>query len=190
MWRVLTQLLSEQHELTIQIGDLDFTLQSKPQIVDDFLLTSLGSQSRPQYSHPSRDEGDFLVQAFIEKVDPFVHLFHKPSFLLELNHFRRGLLGSDTTFEIMLFTIYMLALLPLKPATVETRLHEPKIALMSRYRSYVEYGLSRKNITTSQSLSSLQVFLLYMVSIIPLLPSRTRLTQPDAFILDRRDAPR
>ncbi|KEF55103.1 uncharacterized protein A1O9_08756 [Exophiala aquamarina CBS 119918] len=145
-----------------EIGDLDFTLQSKPQIVDNFLLASLGSQSCPEYSHPSRDEGDFLLKVFVEKVDPFVHLLHKPSFLSELNHFRRGLLGSDTTFEIMLFTIYMLALLPLKPATVETRLHEPKVALMSRYRSYVEYGLSRKNITTSQSLSTLQAFLLYM----------------------------
>jgi hypothetical protein len=107
---------------------------------------------------------------FVEKVDPLVKILHKPTLLLELNHFRRGILANPAEFQVRLFAIYALALLPICSTLVEYRFHELKKVLLSRYRSYVEQGLSQLNLTTTQSLSTLQTFLLYIVG------SETRLS--------------
>ncbi|EXJ69104.1 uncharacterized protein A1O5_08039 [Cladophialophora psammophila CBS 110553] len=99
---------------------------------------------------------------FLDKVDPFVKILHKPTLQVELNHFRRGVSANPTEFGCRLLVVYSLALLSMCSTLVEYRLHESKKVLLSRYRSYVEHSLSRMNLTTSQSLSTLQTFLLYI----------------------------
>jgi hypothetical protein len=148
-----------------QIRDLKFTLQEEPKSQGDtFLFPYIRDQSRPAFAHPPISESEFLLRTYIEKVDPFVKILHKPSLQMELNHFRRGVLPNEVEFECRLFAVYSLALLPMCSTLVEYRLHESKKVLLSRYRSYVEHGLSQLNLTTTQSLSTLQTYLLYIVS--------------------------
>lgn len=92
-----------------------------------------------------------------------IRVLHKPTLFLDLNHFRRGVLKAPAEFECELFAVYSLALLPLSSDAVEYHLHESRKALMSRYRSYVEHGLSRLNLTTTQSLRTLRTLILYLV---------------------------
>ncbi|KIW32936.1 uncharacterized protein PV07_04447 [Cladophialophora immunda] len=146
-----------------EVGDLRFTLQAEPKLQDDaFFFPYTSGQSQPAVAHPSIPESDFLIQTFLDKVDPFVKILHKPTLQLELNHFRRSVCARSTEFECRLFTIYSLALLSMCSTLVEYRLHESKKVLLSRFRSYVEQVLSRVNLTTSHSLSTLQTFLLYI----------------------------
>lgn len=148
-----------------------FTLQEEPKATENSLLfPNIQCQWSPPRAHPPILESDFLVQTFIENVDPFVRIVHKPTLLLGLNHFRRGVVANPTEFETSLFAIYSLALLPLSPTLVEYRLHESKKDLISRYRANAEHGLSRMNLTTTQSLATLQTFLLYIVSRERLIP--------------------
>ncbi|KAJ9609848.1 hypothetical protein H2200_006177 [Cladophialophora chaetospira] len=146
-----------------EVRDLKFTLQKEPQSQGDmFLFPHSHKGSRFTFAHPSVSEGDFLVQCFKEKVDPFVKILHKPTLQLELNHFRRGILSDPVEFQCRLVAVYALALLPMCSMIVEHRYHEPKDAMVARYRSYVEQGLSQLNLTTTQSVSTLQTFLLYI----------------------------
>ncbi|EXJ58021.1 hypothetical protein A1O7_05444 [Cladophialophora yegresii CBS 114405] len=147
-----------------EVRDLKFTLQEEPKTHGDtFLFPYVREEtSRPALVDLSTRESDFLVQTFVEKVDPFVKILHKPTLHLELNHFRRGILANPTEFQVRLFAVYALGLLPLCSTMVEYRFHESKKGLLSRYRSHVEQGLSQLNLTTTQSLSTLQTFLLYI----------------------------
>ncbi|EXJ90606.1 hypothetical protein A1O1_03709 [Capronia coronata CBS 617.96] len=146
-----------------EIGDLKYTLESEPRLSKDFFLfPNIDHDRTLSRAHPPILEGDFLIQTYIDKVDPFVRILHKPTLLRDLNHFRRGILPDAHEFECGLFAVYALALLPLCSTVVEYRLHEPKAALLSKYRSYVEHGLSRLNLTTTQSLSTLRTFVLYI----------------------------
>ncbi|EXJ81066.1 hypothetical protein A1O3_07354 [Capronia epimyces CBS 606.96] len=146
-----------------EVRDLKFTLRAEPQLSgNSFLFPNLDSDRALSRAHPPILESDFLIQTFVDKVDSFVRILHKPTLLQDLNHFRRGILPAATEFECSLFTVYALALLPLCPTVVEYRLHEPKQVLLAKYRTYVEHGMSRLNLTTTQSLSTLQTFVLYI----------------------------
>jgi hypothetical protein len=104
-----------------------------------------------------------LLRTFIEKVDPFVKILHKPTLQRDFNYFCRDILPNPKEFECLLFAVYGLALLSLTSTSIEYRFHEQKHAILARYRSYVAHGLGQLNFTTSQSLSTLQILLLYMV---------------------------
>jgi hypothetical protein len=103
-----------------------------------------------------------LIEAFITNVDPFIRLIHKPTFLQNINHFRRGILPNSELFEYLLFIIYCFALLSLSPAEC-SHLGEEKPVLMTNYQEYVERGLARVNLTTTQDTSVLVLLLLYIV---------------------------
>ncbi|KIW66396.1 hypothetical protein PV04_05732 [Phialophora macrospora] len=147
-----------------EVRDLKFTLQEEPKSQGDtFLFPHVREEtSEPAFVDVSTRESDFLVQMFVEKVDPFIKILHKPTLHLELNHFRRGILANPAEFQVRLFAIYALALLPMCSALVEYRFHQSKKVLLSRYRSHVEQGLNQLNLTMTQSLSTLQTFLLYI----------------------------
>ncbi|OAP59884.1 hypothetical protein AYL99_04886 [Fonsecaea erecta] len=147
-----------------EVGDLKFTLEAEPKPQGDALLFPYicGGRGQPALAHPSMTDSDFLIHTFLDKVDPFVKVLHKPTLQLELNHFRRGVSANPAELECRLFVIYSLALLSMCPALVEYRFHESKKVLLSRFRSHVEHGLSQVNLTTSHSLFTLQTFLLYI----------------------------
>ncbi|KIW91904.1 uncharacterized protein Z519_07874 [Cladophialophora bantiana CBS 173.52] len=139
-----------ESDLVMSVGDLKFTLQAEPKSQRDaFFFPYTGGQSQPAFAHPPISESDFLIQMFLDKVDPFVKILHKPTLLLELNHFRRGVSANPTEFGCRLFVVYSLALLSMCSTLVEFRLHESKEVLLSRYRSYAEHSLSRMDLTTS-----------------------------------------
>ena len=179
----------ESNHIT-QIRDLRFTLQEEPKSRGDtFWFPYVRDQTQSAFAHPPISESDFLIETFVEKVDPFVKILHKPTLKLELKHFRRGVLVNSNEFQCRLFAIYALALLPMCTTLAEYRLHESKKVLLSRYRSYVEHGLSRLNLTTTQSLSSLQTFMLYIVSAERTAQSFASLLLSDTSFLDWGNAP-
>lgn len=105
---------------------------------------------------------DLLIQAYLNNVDPFLRLIHKPTFFLCVNHFRRGIIPDPELFSCLLFTVYLLALPSLSPAEC-AQLGEEKAVLVSTFREYVERGLERLRITTTHDSSALLPLLLYIV---------------------------
>lgn len=109
-------------------------------------------------------QSDFLMHSFCANVDQFVRILHKPTILTQLNHLRRGILVEADDFVCQLSAIYILSVLSLSDEDCMRTIGEPRDALLGRFRSDVEKGLSRLNITISHKLSSLQTLLLHIVS--------------------------
>ncbi len=127
----------------MQVRDLKFTLSEETTTSQsDTILFPCIRDERAQVSfvHPSTFESDFLLQTFIDKVDPFLKILHKPTLRLDLNHFRRGILQEPIGFQCRLFAVYALALLPMCSMLIKHRFVESKKALLAQYRSYVSRG--------------------------------------------------
>ena len=109
-------------------------------------------------------KSDFLMHSFCANVDQHVRILHKPTILTQLNHLRRGILVEANDFVCQLSAIYNLSLLSLSDEDCLRTVGEPREVLLIRFRSDVEKGLSRLDITISHKLSSLQTLLLHIVS--------------------------
>lgn len=130
----------------------------------DFLFRNGSFQQNQDHVFPSSAASEFMLETYLTNVDPFMRIVHKPMLLAGFNHFRRGTLGNSSKreFEAFIFAIYALSLLSLKDEVVLSRVGEDRRTLLARYKSYVEDGLSSCAVTTTHSLSTLRLFLMYI----------------------------
>lgn len=112
----------------------------------------------------SRLQSDVLVQSYLQYVDPFVRVLHKPRLLYELNHYRRGIFLDADLFECQLYVIYALALIPMTTDECLLKLGVEKSMLMEIFKHAVGARLAQLNIPSSHKIRNLQTFILYLVS--------------------------
>lgn len=91
-------------------------------------------------------------------------IVHKPMLLVGFNRFQNDTLGANSKkeFEPFIFAIYALALLSLQDEDVLSHIGEHRNALLDRYKRYIEDGLSNCAVTTTHSLTTLRLFLMYI----------------------------
>jgi hypothetical protein len=149
-----------------KIQDLKYLLGEPASTASDFLFLE------PSFSasyHPellSQSQSDFLAHNYVLYVDPFIRLSHKPRLLLELNHFRRGILPDGQDFECELFVIYALGLIPVTADECMLQMGGEKSTLMRTFKDAAGRGLVRLNVASSHKIRNLRSFLLYIVNMI------------------------
>jgi hypothetical protein len=149
-----------------KIQDLKYLLGEPASTASDFLFLE------PSFSasyHPellSQPQSDFLVHSYVLHVDPFIRLSHKPRLLLDLNHFRRGILLDGQDCECELFVIYALGIIPLTADECMLQMGAEKPTLMRTFKDAASRGLVRLNVASSHKIRNLRTFLLYIVNMI------------------------
>lgn len=174
----------------MQIGSLKFMLREEQR--QDSALPwshqSLGLTSDHPFAISLSQAGsDYLMQAFMKNVDQFVRVLHKPTVLKQLNHFRRGILPECDGFQGQLSAIYSLAALSISEDDSMMNFGVERATLLQQFRADVERSLAHLNITTTHKISTLQTFLLHIVSLYVPLDCENFLTSAELSRLDRRD---
>ncbi|KAJ5804889.1 hypothetical protein N7474_010776 [Penicillium riverlandense] len=152
-----------------EIGNLSFLLDHD-QIRKHSAGTepTLNSESEYLYrsinmaNHPSPSAVDYLINTYIQFVDPFLRILHVPQMLRELNLFRRGVLVGAPQFECRVFVVYSLATLSLTDEECRIHLGEAKNALQTRFKTCATQGLEGLSLHTTHEESALQTYLMYI----------------------------
>lgn len=90
-------------------------------------------------------------------------MFHAPTMRKQVIAVASQPGRSTKGMEVMLFAIYFAAVTSLSPEECESRLGEPRAALMSRFRFCLEQGLSKANFLMTEEIIVLQAFVLYVL---------------------------
>ncbi|KAJ5605399.1 hypothetical protein N7510_008180 [Penicillium lagena] len=152
-----------------QIGNLSFLL-------DHDQVGKYGAGTQPSFNseseylyrsinmanHPSPSAVDYLINTYIQFVDPFIRILHVPQMLRELNLFRRGVLVRAPQFECLVFIVYSLATLSITDEECRIHLGEAKHALQTRFKTCATQGLEGLRLHTTHEESALQTYLMYI----------------------------
>jgi hypothetical protein len=120
-------------------------------------LTSL----HPQPVHIFR-----LWQTFLVNVNPLVKLFHAPTVQQIILDASGDLQNVPKHTEALMFAIYLLAVTSLQPEECETMFADTQSNLLSKYSHGTQQALINAKFMKSLSLTTLNAFVLYLVSIV------------------------
>ncbi|EED17483.1 conserved hypothetical protein [Talaromyces stipitatus ATCC 10500] len=112
-----------------------------------------------------RKVSDFLINHYLKNVDPFIRLFHKPRFRLDLDQFYRqeeSFVSQRGEFETLLSSIYAFSVHSLHEEDVLVYFAESKEIVINRYITTTRRGLERISILSTHSLTALTTFALYI----------------------------
>ncbi|KAJ5586917.1 uncharacterized protein N7459_002682 [Penicillium hispanicum] len=115
--------------------------------------------------HPPLPKVSKFWEAYRENVAPLVTILHRPSarnLLIEAAQRPEYL---DKNSEALVFTIYLSAVVSLKPDECLSQLGEDRATAVKRYRFYVEQALARANLLNTQSLVLLQAAVLFLICV-------------------------
>lgn len=113
----------------------------------------------------SRKMSDFLVDQFLSNVDPFIRLFHKPRFKLDLDQFYRqeeSFASQRGDFETLLFSVYAFSAHSLHEEDTLVYFGESKDVIVDRFMVATQKALEKINILSTHSLTALTAFALYI----------------------------
>ena len=118
----------------------------------------------------------FLLDSFIENVEPIIHLLHHPTlqkhFRAHLSHV--GFYASPTSkdqgdsevprhFEPLAFSIFFSSVYSMDPTGVQTRFGVSKSGLLRRFQNGLEIALEKQDLLSSPAVPVLQAFVLFLV---------------------------
>ena len=110
-----------------------------------------------------------LCEAFLTRVDALVRLFHRPSllgFLLEdkqyLNYH-----AADPVLDALRSTVFFITVVSLNCEQCPSIFDTDKTALVSTYRAACEVAFERVGLVTTEDVTVLQSFVMYLVCILP-----------------------
>ncbi|OKL63379.1 hypothetical protein UA08_02130 [Talaromyces atroroseus] len=129
------------------------------------LLFHSQQQSDLSMYRSPRAASEFLIDQFLSNVDPFVRLFHKPRFKLELDLFNRNeesFASQRGDFEALLFSIYAFGAHSLHVKDVLIYFGESKDNIVTRFIAATQKALEKINILSTHSMTALTAFALYI----------------------------
>jgi hypothetical protein len=109
-----------------------------------------------------------LCEIFLHQVDPVVKILHQPSlrkFLAEGNKYLNYEHGHVAT-EALRYAVYYAAVISLTEDQCMSLFGAHRTPIVARYRLACESALARASITTTDDLTVLQAFVLYLVSLL------------------------
>ncbi|CRG86515.1 putative transcriptional regulatory protein C139,03 [Talaromyces islandicus] len=113
----------------------------------------------------SRKGSDFLIDHFLSNIDPFIRLFHKPRFRLDLDQFYRqevSFVSQRGDFETLLFSIFAFSVHSLHEEDTIAYFGETKDVMVGRFIVATQKGLEKINILSTHSLTALTAFALHI----------------------------
>ena len=115
--------------------------------------------------HPPPVQIFRLWQTFLVNVNPLVKMFHAPTVQQVILDATGDLSHIPRATESLMFAIYLISVMSLKPEECETICGETRTALVSKYSLAAQQALVNGKFLKSVNLYSLQAFALYLVSL-------------------------
>ena len=122
------------------------------------------SHSLREY-HPPLPKVSKFWEAYRDNVAPLITILHRPTarnLLIEAAQRPEYL---DKNSEALVFTIYLSAVVSLKPEECLSLLGEDRASAVKRYRFAVEQAFARANLLNTQSLVLLQAAVLFLICV-------------------------
>ena len=106
-----------------------------------------------------------LCQAYLDRVDPLVRVFHRPSlmdFLLDGKSYL-GYRDTDPVLDVLMSAVFFVAVVSLTEERCHALFDANKTSLIATYRFACELALDRVGLITTEDITVLQSFVLYLV---------------------------
>jgi hypothetical protein len=113
--------------------------------------------------HPQPGQIELYWEIFKDRVDPLVKVLHLPTLQPTIRAAASSLSALSRGFECLLFAIYYCTATSLSSTDCIKKLGEERSVLLTRYRFGVEQALARANFLTTEELTVLQAFVLFLI---------------------------
>jgi hypothetical protein len=141
---------------------------------DGFPFMVGGSKSHITHLHPSAIQIFQLWQIYLNNVNPLLKISHVPTLQNQIVKASADLAEVDESFEALMFAIYAISVTSMPNDEVEAAFGDSKNALLARYHAASQQALINAKFMSSTELTTLQALLLYLVSLILLLISKSQ----------------
>ncbi|KAL4886412.1 fungal-specific transcription factor domain-containing protein [Aspergillus karnatakaensis] len=115
--------------------------------------------------HPSPDLSRRLWDVYEQNVAPLVPILHKPTVHAIINQAANKGAQLDKTSEALVFAVYFMAVISMKPGECSAEFEEDHKVLIQRYRFATEQALARANFLHASSLEVLQALVLFLIGV-------------------------
>lgn len=132
---------------------------------DGFLMGFYSLAHSLRGYHPSPDQVSVLWSVYMENVAPLISILHRPTVKKLLDGPARNPSLLDKNSEALVFAIYFVSIVSLKPESCLQLLGDTREALVSRYRFAVEQALSKANLLNTQNLMLLQAAVVFLIGV-------------------------
>ncbi|KAF7589373.1 hypothetical protein BBP40_004421 [Aspergillus hancockii] len=164
LWNSVRGELPAAEDVLRDMSDNDSN-HSPPEVVDETSLVLGGTVKKSLTTlHPSPLHVFKLWQIFLENINPLIKILHGPSIQQHLLEASGSLATVSKEFEVLMFSIYCIALVSLSADNVQNVFGERKAILLSRYRQGARLAFAKAGILRTSSIVVLQAFVLYMLS--------------------------
>ncbi|KAH8690685.1 fungal-specific transcription factor domain-containing protein [Talaromyces proteolyticus] len=169
--RLLSRVLEKEQELQSAIGgpkisNTDTNNDSKSSSINvDTILFGSGQCAIDIVTlHPSQREVSQLWQAYITNVNMHIKVLHIPTVQSMLFAAIKDLKNVPYDFNALMFAIYFCATSSLDPVSVGRVLGQERHAALRRFQQGIEQCLSRASFLELPTVTSLQAFVMFLMS--------------------------
>lgn len=133
-----------------------------------------GLKCQVTHLHPSAIQIFQLWQIYLNNVNPLLKINHVPTLQNQIVKASVDLSNVAEPLEALMFSIYFISVTSMPNEEVEAAFGASKNALLARYHAASQQALINAKFMSSTELTTLQAFLLYLVSLILCPISRSR----------------
>lgn len=123
--------------------------------------------------HPSSDTTVKLWQVYKDNVEPMTKILHVPTVELQIQEFLEGRSDAESEVDVLLYAIYCGAIHSLSDSRCLELFHEPRDDLLNIYRTATRRGLARVKFLSTNSLTVLRAFCIYLIAMRSVYDGRT-----------------
>lgn len=124
-----------------------------------------GSKSQITHLHPSAIQIFQLWQIYLNNVNPLLKIHHAPTLQNQIVKASADLSNVAEPLEALMFAMYFLSVTSMPNEEVEAAFRDSKKALLARYHAASQQALINAHFMSTSELTTLQAFLLYLVSL-------------------------
>ncbi|KAJ5884322.1 hypothetical protein N7504_011894 [Penicillium tannophilum] len=132
---------------------------------DGFPFMVGGSKSQITHLHPSAIQIFQLWQIYLNNVNPLLKINHAPTLQNQIVKASADLSNIAEPLEALMFAMYFLSVTSMPNEEVEAAFGVSKKALLARYHAASQQALINAQFMSTSELTTLQAFLLYLLSI-------------------------
>lgn len=124
-----------------------------------------GSKSQITHLHPPAIQIFQLWQIYLNNVNPLLKINHAPTLQNQIVKASADLSNVAEPLEALMFAMYFLSVTSMPNEEVEAAFGVSKKALLARYHTASQQALINAQFMSSSELTTLQAFLLHLVSL-------------------------
>ncbi|RPA85548.1 hypothetical protein BJ508DRAFT_322588 [Ascobolus immersus RN42] len=130
-----------------------------------FFARSLPKQLSDKYPNPN--ELEYIYRRYVESVDPFIRIIHKPTFERQLRLFQEhpNHPGLGANFEPLLFGMCLVSITSMHPDFIRSHHQTTKEQLLQKYRVALEEALANARYLHCKDIPTLQGMIFCVIAL-------------------------